>query len=280
MRHHAEGENVMHKIMFVDDEPNVLRSLKRLLSNEERYEFLFAESGKEGLALLDEHADVSVVVSDFRMPEMNGIEFLRLVRQRCPETIRIVLSGYADTASMVEAINVGHVYRFLAKPWNDDELLVTLRNAVETYDLSCRNERLAQELEVRNQELEQLNASLEETVQERTEALELRSEVLQVAQDILDSMPVAVIGVDIEDQIVQANAAATRLLKPRGSFLGEQTSEILNDGILAFVEQVKLTAESTDLVLIQGIQYRANGQYLNNDRSRGIVITFVPLEKN
>jgi len=268
----------MHKIMFVDDEPNVLRSLRRLFMDEGGYELFFANSGSEGLQLLEDEPDVCVVVSDYRMPEMNGVEFLSQVHARKPDTIRIVLSGYADTASVVEAINIGHIYRFIPKPWNDDELLVSIANAVDTYDLSCNNKQLSEALEQRNDQLEQVNANLEETILERTEALELRSEVLQMAQDILDSMPVAVIGVDLEDQIVQANVAATRLLKPRGLLLGEQTSSVLNDGILAFIEQVKLTDISTDRIVINGATYRANGQYLNDDRSRGIVITLVPVE--
>jgi two-component system NtrC family sensor kinase len=267
----------MHKILFVDDEPNVLRSLRRLFMDEDDYELMFANSAVEGLELLAEEGGACVVVSDYRMPDMNGVEFLSKVHDQWPDSIRIVLSGYADTAAVVEAIKIGHIYRFIPKPWNDDELLVNIANAIDTYELSRNNERLSRELEQRNQDLEHMNASLEEQVEQRTEALALRSEVLQMAQDILDSMPVAVLGVDIEDQIVQANVAATRLLKPRGLLLGEKTSEVLDGGILAFLEQVKLAGESRDVVIINNRRYEASGQYLNNDRTRGVVMTLVGL---
>ncbi len=93
------------KILCVDDEKNVLKALRRLFMDEDNYEILVAESGEHGLAMLAEEEGIRMVISDYRMPEMNGVEFLRQVYEKDPDTIRIVLSGYADTASVVEAIN-------------------------------------------------------------------------------------------------------------------------------------------------------------------------------
>lgn len=113
------------KVLFVDDEKNVLRAVERIFIDDD-IELLFAGSATEALDVLERHPDVVVVVSDYRMPGMNGVELLREVYRRHPRSIRMVLSGFADTSAVVDAINVGHITRFIPKPWNEDEL----RNAV------------------------------------------------------------------------------------------------------------------------------------------------------
>ena len=107
-------------LLIVDDEDNILAALTRLLRRE-GYSILRANSGKEGLELLkDNH--VGVIMSDQRMPEMTGVEFLSQVKDLYPDTVRMVLSGYTDLNSVTDAINKGAIYKFLTKPW-DDELL-------------------------------------------------------------------------------------------------------------------------------------------------------------
>jgi two-component system NtrC family sensor kinase len=130
------------RILFVDDERNVLRSLQRIFLDED-YEILTASSGAEGIAVLQSITPIQLIISDYRMPKMNGVDFLREVCNRWPETIRIVLSGYADTASIVSAINEGYIYKFIAKPWNEDELKITIVNAIESYYLDKENKQLA-----------------------------------------------------------------------------------------------------------------------------------------
>jgi two-component system NtrC family sensor kinase len=264
------------KILCVDDEPNVLRALRRLFMDEDQFEILTAESGAAGLEILSQEQDIAVVMSDYRMPEMNGVEFLRQVHEKCPKTMRIVLSGYADTASVVEAINVGHIYKFIPKPWNDDELRINVARAVETYFLNEENCRLSAELSERNIELQEINANLENLVQQRTEALELRSFVLQLAQDVLDSIPVVVFGVDDEDLVVQANGCAHKLFAGKGMLLGEKVTSIFSVSLLAFLEQVKLVGSSSDTISCEGKEFKALGCYLNDDRRRGMIITLLP----
>jgi two-component system NtrC family sensor kinase len=159
------GEQI--RILFVDDERNVLRSLKRTFLDED-YEILTASSGAEGIAVLQSITPIQLVISDYRMPEMNGVDFLREVCHRWPETLRIVLSGYADTASIVSAINKGHIYKFIAKPWNEDELKITIVNAIERYYLDKENKQLAESLKTKNDQLEILNDDLELQVAEKT----------------------------------------------------------------------------------------------------------------
>ncbi len=120
-------------LLLVDDEAPVLAALKRLLRRE-GYTLLAARSGAEGLDLLARH-EVGVVISDARMPEMSGAEFLGRVREMYPDTVRIMLSGYTDLDAVTTAVNRGELFRFLAKPWDDDELLATLRDAFRHYEI-------------------------------------------------------------------------------------------------------------------------------------------------
>ncbi len=145
-------------ILCVDDERNVLKSLIRLFLDCE-YTILTATSGKEGLNLLEKE-DAQIIISDYRMPVMNGAEFLKEVFQLYPKTVRIVLSGYADADSILSAINEGHIYKFIPKPWDDNELKVTILNAIERYFLVKKNEELTVELMKKNKELTELNNKL------------------------------------------------------------------------------------------------------------------------
>ena len=123
------------KILCVDDERNVLKSLRRLFMDEDNYEIFVAESGAEGLEVLEEEGDIRMIISDYRMPEMTGVEFLRQANEKWPETVRIVLSGYADTSAVVEAINEGQIYKFIPKPWNDEELLSSISAALQHQEM-------------------------------------------------------------------------------------------------------------------------------------------------
>lgn len=147
------------KILCVDDEQNVLNSLVRLFIDED-YNILTATSGKEGLDILKKES-VQIVISDYRMPIMNGAEFLKEVCELQPPTVRIVLSGYADTASILSSINEGQIYKFIPKPWNDDELKVTILNAIERCSLIKQNDELKAELKDKNDEILKLKAKLQ-----------------------------------------------------------------------------------------------------------------------
>lgn len=193
-------------LLCVDDEPSILSALRRLLRKED-YRILTAGSGEEGLAVLARE-DVQVVVSDYRMPGMVGTVFLREVRQRHPDTVRVVLSGYADAHVIVEAINEGEVYRFMPKPWDEHELRAMIRQCFERYHLIAENARLLRQVSAQNEALAQLNENLERTVAERTRSL-------QLSQDILEKLPFPVFGVSADGMIALANAAAHHLL-PEG----------------------------------------------------------------
>ena len=154
-------------VLFVDDEPNILSSLKRLF-RPMGYKVLTADGGAAGLAILRNEARVDLVVSDMRMPEMDGARFLELVRESWPETIRLLLTGYSDVTSILAAINRGEIYRYITKPWEDNDILLVVRHALERRALEQEKERLETLTRVQNDELKTLNLSLEAKVEART----------------------------------------------------------------------------------------------------------------
>ncbi|MEB3245044.1 MAG: response regulator [Vampirovibrionales bacterium] len=118
-------------VLFVDDEAHILAALKRLLRNEP-YQIITATSAKEGLEILT-HTPAQLIVSDQRMPEMAGNAFLQQVKLLYPDTIRVILSGYADVNVILEALNKGEVYRFFTKPWQEEDLKASLRKCLVHY---------------------------------------------------------------------------------------------------------------------------------------------------
>jgi response regulator RpfG family c-di-GMP phosphodiesterase len=136
-----ENVEYTNTILLVDDEKSILNSLKRLLRKEE-YKVLTASSGKKGLDILRDN-NVQVVISDQRMPEMSGTEFLSKVKKESPDIIRIILSGYTDVDVVIDTINQGSIYKFFHKPWNDQSLILEIRQAFEYYKLIQDNTRLS-----------------------------------------------------------------------------------------------------------------------------------------
>ncbi len=170
-------------ILLVDDEINILRSLHRLL-RPEGYRILTAESGAAALSLMSSEP-VDLVISDMRMPEMDGAIFLAKVRQEWPDTIRLLLTGHADMAQTVAAINQGEIYRFIAKPWNDQELQLIVRQALEQLYLRRENQRLLKLTAEQNEALKEANNTLEHKVAERTAELSQLVSFLELTQEEL-----------------------------------------------------------------------------------------------
>lgn len=170
-------------ILCVDDEPNILSSLRRLFRMQ-GYHVLTEESGPAGLRAL-ESQPVDVVVSDMRMPEMDGAQFLECVRARWPDTLRLLLTGYADVQLIIGAINRGEIYRYITKPWDDNDILLVVRHALERKALEQEKQRLEALTQLQNEELRDLNASLENKVRLRTAALNRMHDELLVSNEKL-----------------------------------------------------------------------------------------------
>jgi response regulator RpfG family c-di-GMP phosphodiesterase len=164
-------------VLFVDDEPSILSALRRLF-RPHGFRVLLAEGGAAGLEILAAEP-VDVVVSDMRMPEMDGAAFLEQVRERWPDVGRILLTGYADIGATVAAINRGEIHRYIAKPWEDRDLLLCVRDAFTRRQLEGENRSLQRLTQQQNQELQQLNADLAKRVKARTEELEQVNAMLE-----------------------------------------------------------------------------------------------------
>lgn len=173
----------MPSILCVDDEPSILSSLRRLFRTH-GYHIFTAESGAAGLQLL-ESEPVDLIISDMRMPEMDGAQFLERVRERWPDTVRILLTGYSDIQSILDAINRGEIFRYITKPWDDNDIVLVVRHALERKALEQEKRRLEELAQRQNEELKELNASLERKVEERTAELKVAHDSLVSANDKL-----------------------------------------------------------------------------------------------
>jgi response regulator RpfG family c-di-GMP phosphodiesterase len=170
-------------ILCVDDELNIVSALRRVFRHHS-YRVFTANSGAEGLGLL-ERESVDVVISDMRMPEMDGAEFLEQVRNRWPDTVRLLLTGYSDVDSTIGAINRGEIFRYVAKPWDDQHILGTVKNGLERKALEREKRRLEELTQRQNAELRDLNATLEARVLERTAEVRQACDALAGANEKL-----------------------------------------------------------------------------------------------
>ncbi|MGC4061130.1 MAG: response regulator [Aquabacterium sp.] len=157
-------------ILCVDDEPNILAALQRLL-RASGHRILTADSGATALDTMDSEA-VDLVISDMRMPVMSGADLMRKIRARWPTVTRLLLTGHSDVSATIAAINEGQVHRYLTKPWNDVELLLTIKEAFAHRALEEEKHRLEALALAQNDELKHLNSNLEALVAERTRELE------------------------------------------------------------------------------------------------------------
>jgi response regulator RpfG family c-di-GMP phosphodiesterase len=171
-------------LLFVDDEPNVLKALNRLFRADD-CNVQVAASGRAGLDILEKQA-IDLIISDMRMPQMDGAEFLTEAAERWPDTVRILLTGYADINSTIAAVNKGKIYSYCSKPWEDSALKQLVNNALEQKRLREERLELFEIINRQNQQLTILNASLEEKVQKRTEQLKKSLTVIEQAHDTLN----------------------------------------------------------------------------------------------
>jgi len=188
-----------YNILYVDDEVNNLNSFRAALRR--YYNVYTAESGAEGIEILAKN-DIHVVVTDQRMPNMTGVQFL----QHIPgdqDNIRIILTGFSDIESIIEAINTGKVYRYITKPWDKDELKITIDNAVETVMLRRNNKLLIQKLQLNNEQLE-------EKVRIRTIEIEKQKELLASAKSQSDALLLNILPDEIADELKRFGRAYAR----------------------------------------------------------------------
>jgi YesN/AraC family two-component response regulator len=238
-------------VLFVDDEQSVLSSIRRMLLDEP-YEQLFASGGEEALKRLEDN-QVSVIISDMRMPIMDGVAFLEKSRELRPHAIRIILSGQSDMYAVKQAINRGGIWQYISKPWNDDDMKLMIKNALDLYEAQVERLRLIDELERKNSELEQLNNELEERVLQRTRLIETQKQLMQRMID----------GMDLDD-----------FVKSACTYISELAQGI---GVALFyaIGQTSMTSSGTDID--DALRKRIEDAFKNRKEIRSGELLIIPI---
>jgi CheY-like chemotaxis protein len=185
------------RILVVDDEEAILETMA--FTFEDEYEVFTSTDARRALDILDENAPIAVVLSDQRMPNMSGVEFVTEVCRRHPTTVRMILTGFADMDAIIQAINDGHVYAYITKPWEPDQLKQLMKQAVDRHRLEAENERLLADLK-------QSNVFLEA---------------------VMDHLDTGAIAVDSKGNVEAVNRPVREYLGLQGDFRGRPMSEML-----------------------------------------------------
>ena len=246
----ADAIGAGFSVLAVDDEPNIVSALRRTLRSR-GFTVHTALGGAEGLKVLDEQK-VDAIISDMRMPEMTGAQFLQQARTKLPEAVRILLTGYADITSTIEAVNNGEIFRYLSKPWDDEVLLSTLHDGLERKRLARERDQLLELTRKQNEQLQKHAEELESKVRERTRDLERANEnvvaanaritsdfqgTVKMLSTILEQRP------GLTDGCSRRVAEHVKLLGPRVGLCGDALQDtvyaaLLEDlGKLTFVEE-------------------------------------------
>lgn len=216
------------RILFVDDEQLILNTMKRLFMNS-RFDILTATSGEDGLEIMKNDSPVDIVVSDYRMPGMNGVEFLKIINARWPETIRIILSGYADTTNVLAAINDGQSFKVITKPWNDDDFKDIITDAAEKYKMHKNS-----------------------------------METLSVWK-LIESLPLVMFRFDVDGNIVWMNTRAVEVFGE--GLLKKNVNETLPE-IRSIVFHAEDTGEASEHISINNRNYKAEASVLMKDGNK------------
>jgi FixJ family two-component response regulator len=260
-------------ILIVDDEKSILSSFKRVFITEP-YEILSAGSGTEALEKLQQQ-EVQLIISDQRMAGMNGIEFLSKARDICPKAVRVVLSGYSDFGTIVNAINKGQIYKFIEKPWKEKDIRMTVKDCFDRYKLVEENRVLNERVKESYEEIKILNEKLEESLHER-------SATLINAQEILNGLPIPIIGVDSEGEVTFGNKATIEYFGGESVFYpGLTIDEFFPEQICSLINQVLQSSQTEN---IRNFNYnhgsKQNTMHIHcfplggQDEVRGIILSF------
>ena len=188
----SKNSKYKHSILIVDDEDSILNAFKRILADED-YDVHVANNGAEGLnKLRTARKPYSLIISDQRMPEMNGVQFFAQAKDIFPDAVRILLTGYADSDSIIESINKGGVHLYFTKPWHEEEILLHIKQSLSKVEILAENKRLIELIKDKNKELTELNKTLEKKAEEKTNDLLIQTEKLKESykksQMILDGI--------------------------------------------------------------------------------------------
>lgn len=231
------------RILIVDDEEAILETMTFTFMD--LYEVLTTSDPMQALGIMQENGPIAVVITDQRMPGMTGVELLREVYERYPDTIRIILTGFADSEATIQAINDGHIYGYVNKPWEPDELKALVRRAVELHALSLENRRLVEDLRDAN---------------------------LFLAA-VMDRLRTGAIAIDADGVVRAVNQPARAFIGIEGDIVGRTLASVmeredlaeLSERVRALADEAGGSFEELDLGVGAGHRIRVSVQSLSNE---------------
>jgi len=242
------------RILCVDDEKNIPRAMERsFLDND--YEILNATSGPDGLEILRRVTPIQVVISDYRMPGMNGVDFLKEVCKAWPATVRILISGYADIAAIISAINDGQISKFIPKPWDEALLKAAVSDAIRQYWYRQENRQLTQELKKKDIELQGMNNDLRHL------------------QNIFLGFPMATLLVNLDGVILYYNKKGGELLgKDEQEMIGKNRRGFLPDEMNSFIEKLIQQESFSQQFSLGNHFFRVKGSWIREEGEKEAMI--------
>ncbi|KXJ60031.1 MAG: response regulator [Alteromonas sp. Nap_26] len=264
-------QGITYTVLFVDDEPNILRAIKRALFSM-NITLLLAESGEKALELMEKH-DVHVVISDMKMPQMSGAELLEKIANKYPNTFRVVLTGYADIESTIKAVNQGKIHRYLQKPWDNKELVSVVEEGLERIKLKSENERLQKLSRLQNKKLKDINASLEQTVQKRTRQIKAALHKIEKHNLAMEQVLFNVISINphINGKFaIEVSELATKLARA-AKLEKDEIKQIRYAGLICELGQVGLETEDF-LVPFSQLNYQQQQNYLSQTKQAAQIL--------
>jgi CheY-like chemotaxis protein len=218
---------------------------------------------------------VDVIVSDQRMPGMTGVEFLRRAKDLYPHTVRMVLSGYTELQSIIDAVNEGAIYKFLTKPWDDTLLRGHVSEAFRQKEMVDENRRLSEQVESANADLAGLNARLGHLLEQQRQHAELLQVHASHSRDLVDELPAAVLGVDPDGLIMMINRCAETLWPEAGDLIGRPAYELIPH----FEARCDQGARASSELPINGRTYRVVSSRMSGQAGeRGSVVMLMPAD--
>lgn len=250
------------KILFVDDDPINVESF--LVSFCEEYNVFGAHSGEEALEIFHKHPDICVVLSDQRMDGMSGVELLSTIYSQAPDTVRIIITGYVDVSDILDAINRGHIYQYVLKPWDIVQLRLILEQATQTWALLKENKNLAAALREKNQMLRQANEHLQESEEQlrflSAKLIDIReSEQKRIALELHDELGQSLAALKLQIRIVEQGRRALRLQGDDNLFDDLQQ---LRASVADIIENVRRLSTNLSPIIIDDLGIDAALEYL------------------
>lgn len=226
-----------HSILVVDDEASITKSLNRLLRIE-GLNTIEAKSGLEGLELLKSmEKPISGIISDQRMPNMTGAQFLQKAKKIVPDAFRILLTGYSDMDAIIDAVNMGEIHKYFTKPWDDSELLGQVRQSLKQYELILENKRLNNIIKGQNKKLKEINSTLEQKVEERSKQIIKKNHELE--QNLYNTVRAFASLIDNSSPVMIGHGRRVSLYsKQIGQYLNLSETEIIHVEIAGLLHDI------------------------------------------